>query len=232
LQILFPSALACPKYRSRARQGNDLVKGKKKKGIASLCPTPHPSKPWKRGWGRPEANLSLLRHPLGLPPPRLPLRSSHSGASLWTSSSTSVGFRTASPHRYSRIASLHRSSINRSRSLNWSFPLSVSLRTSAHGIFCCAFHGPQNSLLCLLVGAILEEMLSSLHPVWAPPALGGGSVFSPCQVLDSETVAHLQRVKLRGEPLLRFGWDEVGLLACLPAVSVECPLLLARHLRL
>jgi len=55
--------------------------------------------------------------------------------------------------------------------------------------------GPQDFLLSLPAGSVLEEALPGLDPVRAPLALGCGPVLGPLEVLGSETVTCLRLVE-------------------------------------
>lgn len=68
--------------------------------------------------------------------------------------------------------------------------------------FSCLPHiRPQDSLLGLLVGAVLGNVLPGLDLVQALPALGCGPVLRPLEELASETKARLQLVESRRQPL-------------------------------
>jgi len=64
----------------------------------------------------------------------------------------------------SRIAPVHCSSANRSRIVIRSFPLPVSLRTSAHRISCCGFHSLQCLNRCLLEMLLAHRLDLALVP--------------------------------------------------------------------
>ena len=72
---------------------------------------------------------------------------------------------------------------------------------------------PQNLLLHLPFRTYLEEVVSRLRGVLAPPALGSGAHLSPVQVLSSAGVPRIQLVEPRGEPLGAVGFYAIGLLA-------------------
>jgi hypothetical protein len=84
---------------------------------------------------------------------------------------------------------------------------------------------PQSFLLAFPVRAALKEVLPCLGPVSALPALSGGLLLRPHEVLASETVTRLQLVDPRSELLVGVCWARVGLLAWFPesAVSVFLP---------
>jgi hypothetical protein len=100
----------------------------------------------------------------------------------------------------SSLLSSSLSSTKRSQNLKRSSPLPVSSHLR-----------PQDFLLALPVGAVLEEMLPCLGSVRAPPAPGGGPDLHPLGILASETVTRLQLVDSGSELLVRIGRDEVGL---------------------
>jgi len=93
--------------------------------------------------------LYPLPAPRPFPPPPAP-------CSAASSSSPGLGrpvrgttlLRTFVGRRKYRIALVHRSSANRSRTVNWLLPLLGSFRSPAHGIFCCSFHCLQRLSRC------------------------------------------------------------------------------------
>jgi len=160
------SALVCPK-KSRAHQGNN--KGKTKETTSLLLRRGH-----EGGSGEelssPSARTRLAFSVLStslLPLPKLPLRRLALDVSLLFSRFR-ARFPTSVVDRRSRIARPYRPSAKRSLILNRSSPVPVFLRASAHRI-----------LLGLPVGAVLEEVLPSLSPIWASPAPRGGPILSP-----------------------------------------------------
>jgi len=99
----------------------------------------------KQGVGRNSG--SSPRHPTPPPPPSSPLPAPGTpGALILTPRSPRLpqpGPASTHPRvvaRTSRTAWLHLLSARRSRILNWLFPLLLPFRTSAHRIFCRAFH--------------------------------------------------------------------------------------------
>jgi hypothetical protein len=63
-------------------------------------------------------------------------------------------------------------------------------------------------------------MLPRLSPVSAPPAISGGQLLRPREVLAGEAVTRLQLVEPRSEPLVGNCWARVRLLAWLPKSAV------------
>jgi len=60
---------------------------------------------------------------------------------------------------------------------------------------------PQDLLLRLPLGALLEEVVPGLRSVPAPPALRGESVVRPVKVVPGQAVPRLELVELRGKSL-------------------------------
>ena len=72
---------------------------------------------------------------------------------------------------------------------------------------------PQDLLLWLPLGALLEKIVLGLRLVLAPPALRCGLVLCPVEVLPSQTVPCLELVELRGKPLSASYYCAIRLLA-------------------
>jgi hypothetical protein len=96
-------------------------------------PPPGLSPTKKRRRKRNHSPLEATLLPLHLPPHSVP----------GSSSFGPILRPTSVVHKKSKIGRVHRSSANRSRILKRFFPLPVSLRTSAHRVFCCGFHRGQ-----------------------------------------------------------------------------------------
>jgi len=72
---------------------------------------------------------------------------------------------------------------------------------------------PQDFLLRLPLGALLEEVVPGLRSVPAPPALRAGPSLRPVEVLAGQAVPRLQLVEPSCEPLGAVGHRAIGLLA-------------------
>jgi len=86
---------------------------------------------------------------------------------------------------------------------------------------------PRNLLLVLPLRTVLGKMFSPLGLVLvlAPPALGGGLVLRPLEVLAGEAAACLRLVKTRYNLLASHGRNRVWFLTKIPlsAISVFLP---------
>ena len=179
-----------------------------------------------RNSGRsPGTQLLSLRPFLLFPLPMLPIlpfrhpapRAFSAGASLLTSV----------VERKPSTAWLHLPSASRSRVLNQLLPPPSFLPHLC----------PQDLLQGLPLGAHLEEVISCLRPVLAPPAPSGGPVLRPVKVLPREAATCRQLVEPQGEPpgaannravQLLLAWHPVFLSGGLAPNPLSCfrPLLL------
>jgi len=72
---------------------------------------------------------------------------------------------------------------------------------------------PQDLLLRLPLGALLEEVVPGLRSVPAPPALRGGPALCPVEILPGQAVPRLELVEPRGELLGAPSYHATGPLA-------------------